>query len=858
VTTHVGERPGRRRHVAVIHRFAGPAARYEQYLDHGKDAVSYVVTPASRASCPAALAAAVEVVATSGELVATEGDLAAYRQAVERLARRHGSVDRLVALYEGDLLAAAQVRSLLGIPGTTPGEVLPFRDKLVMAERLQGCGIHVPATVPVAGPADVRAFAAEHGWPVFLKPRASSASLGTRKVDGAGDLDDQGIRWADDLVAQPFVEGAVLHVDGIWTGSGLGAWRASRYENTCYDHALGATLGSVELDRGTEDVERAASAVLGRLTARPVVFHLELFAAGPGSGDLAFLEIGARPGGAEIPYVWRETHGIDLAAVAVALELGDDVSVPPVPLGRPEHSGADVGGWLIVPPDLPKPCTVVRADSQLGRNLVVAETVPRPGTVMSSTIGYETTGARFRFQGRTCDEVRAAVLRVAAEFRLECRPPGVDTIVLVGSGGQAYREYGFASLRGRARIVLLDPDGPGWARRHADEHHLIPRADADTVAALVRSVVERAPGRVGIMTWDETLVELTAAVAERCGLPGIGVAAARACRDKAMTRDLLARAGVSPVRSVPVQDLRQAREAATAVGFPVVVKPQALAGSAGVVRVDDLDRLEAGYRVASGARFPGLASAGCLVEEYLDGPEISVDCVVAAGRVECINVARKQLGFGPYAEEIGHLVAPWRHESWWPATEQLVHDAHAVLGVGTGITHVELRLTGAGPRIVEVNCRLGGDFIPYLGTLANGVDQVVEGLRVALGETAVEPVDDAGCCGVAFVYPARDGVVERIDVGPAAASDGVRLACPLAVPGQELLLPPRGVVPRVAAVVVREKDPAACGRALERAAARVAVELRSRPGPVPAAIPVVPCERRHEVPVVVAAAEQTS
>ncbi len=810
------------RHVVVIHRFSGPVVRYQDHLDHAATHVTYLVTETSRGSVPVHAATEVVVMQVSGELVATESDLNTYTSAVRRLARRWGRVDGVVALYEGDLLAAAIVRDRLGIEGARPDDVLPFRDKELMAQLLAGSGIDVPATVRVGDANDVRAFAAEHGWPLFLKPATGSASMSTRKLHGPEDLlPNARDGWGQDLVVQPFVEGAVLHVDGIWDGTALAPWRASRYERTCYDYSRGSSLGSVELDGEVGPIRDAAASILARLSERPIVFHLELFARGHDEQDLTFLEVACRPGGAEIPYVWRDVHDFDLAGAAIAADLGQLT-----PGESPETNrapGDEVAGWLIVPPEAPPPCVVVSADSQLDREGVYAEVLPQPGTVMSARYGYESTGARFRLRGRDTAHVRSAIREISANFRLVSAGRANDTLVVLGTGGRAYREYGFANLRGQARIVLICSDSTTWARAHADECHIVPLDRVDLIVGLVLAEMAATPGRVGVLTWDETLVETAAHVAEECGLPGPGRDAARACRDKAVTRELLSE--VSPVASVVAGDYEQARSAAREIGYPVVLKPRALAGSAGVVIVADESGLMSAYATASTATFPGLASHDCLVEEYLDGPEISIDCVVVAGRVACVNVARKRLGFEPYAEEVGHLVAPWRAEAFWPATEALVHRAHAALGIGTAITHAEVRLTATGPRIVEINCRLGGDFIPYLALAANGFDVVAAGMRAAMGDDQLPEVDDVGYAEVAFAYPTADGVVMAVDVSRAQVVPAVREVQVLAEVGQVLRLPPRGVVPRSAAVIATALTAARCSEAVSAGVAAVEAHL---------------------------------
>src|SRR5260370_884338 len=125
---------------------------------------------------------------------------------------------------------------------------------------------------------------------------------------------------------------------------------------------------------------------------------------------------------------------------------------------------------------------------------------------------------------------------------------------------------------------------------------------------------------------------------------------------------------------------------------------------------------------------------GVVVEEYLTGPEISVDSAVHGGRVLPMFVARKQVGYPPYFEEVGHVVHARDPLLTDRLLLQVMRDTHAALGFTDGMTHAEYKLTAAGPKVVEVNARLGGDLIPYLGMKASGIDPGLAAGAVACGQ----------------------------------------------------------------------------------------------------------------------------
>ncbi|MFD3567906.1 acetyl-CoA carboxylase biotin carboxylase subunit family protein [Streptomyces sp. NPDC058667] len=427
------------RHVVVLHRWRDRHARYAAYLDHRALRVTYVTTDLGRSSVPEE-AAAVRTVRATDDPVET-------RAAVGELIERFGPVTRLVALNEGDLDTAAELRVAFGLPGQTPAELERFRDKLTMVRLVDAAGVRVPEYAAADTAEDVRAFAGRHGWPVVVKPRRGTASRGVLLLHAGDELDAHAGIFLPDRheprIVQSFVADPVLHVDGLWTGGTLGAWRVSRYVNNCEEFTKGSFLGSVEVDDPEvlgplADFTAAAAEALG--DGRPWVFHLEVFLGrdSDGSPRPVFLEAGARVGGGEIPFVWREVHGLDLMSAAADIQLGRPPTVPavdrepaapsvPSAASVPDTTGADrytTAGWLLLPLPVPPPCevTAVSWAAGDGEDGPYARVVPEPGQVLPAVGGYEHVAARFRFRGASSRSVEAAIRKTAESFAMSCRP----------------------------------------------------------------------------------------------------------------------------------------------------------------------------------------------------------------------------------------------------------------------------------------------------------------------------------------------------------------------------------------------------------------------------------------------------
>ncbi|MFJ1706957.1 ATP-grasp domain-containing protein [Kitasatospora sp. NPDC088346] len=374
--------------------------------------------------------------------------------------------------------------------------------------------------------------------------------------------------------------------------------------------------------------------------------------------------------------------------------------------------------------------------------------------------------------------------------------PARDTLLLIGSGSRPFREYILRSVSRHYRLWLLSPRAPSWERGYLAGHSPVDLLDAAAAEAAATSVARRT--RVtGVLCYDELSVVTAAHIARALSLPSAAPEAVTACRDKSLGRERLEAAGCPQPRCAAVSSLAEAQDAAADIGYPVVVKPRSLAGSNGVARAGGPGELADHYATAARATFgehTRHARGGVLVEEYLSGPEISVDSVCRGGEVTPWGLARKHIGFAPWFEETGHTVSAGDELMADPGILRLLTTAHAALGLDHIATHTEIRLTADGPKIVEVNARLGGDLIPYLVHLATGRDLALAAADLAAGRrpdrTADAPV--APVAAIRMLYPPHDMQVTRVEFDTGALPAAVhRVECVVA-PGTPLRLPPGG------------------------------------------------------------------
>lgn len=401
-------------------------------------------------------------------------------------------------------------------------------------------------------------------------------------------------------------------------------------------------------------------------------------------------------------------------------------------------------------------------------------------------------------------------------------------LLVIGIGSQKdrdsrpYREHLLAGAARAYPLWLLETDELTWQKPYTVGSSVVRAPTAETLVTAAREVATH-HDILGVLCPDEGLLLPAAHVAVELGLPGATLQAVRACRDKKRSRRLMTDAGLLQPRHTSVSSVDELRAAVADYGLPVVLKPRAFGSSRGVVKVDDPDQLDRAFAITTAARYPGIAEyPDIVVEEYLTGPEISVDGSLIDGVYRPHILARKTLGPPPFFEEIGHVVRPDDPALEDPQILQLLQRGHAALGFHHGMTHAEIKFTSRGPVIIEINGRPGGDLIPRLGWLSTGVDLGRIAAQVAAG---AQPSPDAlasaerspapRTVGIRFCLPAHDLEITGVRLPRPADHAGLLEAAALASPGTVLRRPPANYTGRAAYLIAEGANPAECTARLD-------------------------------------------
>jgi S-sulfo-L-cysteine synthase (3-phospho-L-serine-dependent) len=245
------------------------------------------------------------------------------------------------------------------------------------------------------------------------------------------------------------------------------------------------------------------------------------------------------------------------------------------------------------------------------------------------------------------------------------------------------------------------------------------------------------------------------------GLPGPSPDAISRCRNKWLQREALRRAGVTVPRYSKIESQQQVAPAIRRLSLPVVLKPIFGTGSIGVKLCRTLHEAQthAAFLLGQVTNQRGIPiTPGLLIEEFLDGPEYSVETF---GR-NLIGVTKKYLSAEPFFVELGHDFPAQLDETLkgiiWSTTIRTLN----AVGLSWGPAHTEIRLTKRGPVIIEINPRLAGGQIPTLIRHATGIDLVAETLKASAGIPVSFDPRSTRFASIRFIVPARAGLISEI------------------------------------------------------------------------------------------------
>lgn len=271
----------------------------------------------------------------------------------------------------------------------------------------------------------------------------------------------------------------------------------------------------------------------------------------------------------------------------------------------------------------------------------------------------------------------------------------------------------------------------------------------------------------GISTICDYYVQTVAEVAQALELPQAFSSNVGKERRKHLVRQALMDAGLANPKYATCETWDETLQAGELLGYPLVLKPSDLASSAFVKLVEDEAQLRSAFDDLAGftrnfrdqPRDPAV-----LLEEFMDGDEVSVEAVTFQGKTTILGITDKSLTGFPYFIEDGHMFPADLDPTLTEAVSQYVYQALEAVGHDHGISHTEVKLTKDGPLLVEINPRPGGNYIAELIHNVTGIDFLETHINLALNrEPDLSGAEQAkGSAAIKFLVPTEQGTLTAI------------------------------------------------------------------------------------------------
>lgn len=309
-------------------------------------------------------------------------------------------------------------------------------------------------------------------------------------------------------------------------------------------------------------------------------------------------------------------------------------------------------------------------------------------------------------------------------------------LIIIGGGFLQIPLIDTARSMGLHTIVFdMSADAPGMQR--ADQTVLMSTRDIDGCVREARKLRQLLPIH-GVVTAGTDASRAVAAIAGALELPGIRYADAEAASNKVLMRKRLRAHGAPIPGFYSVWSLKEARDAMDELTFPLVLKPADNMGARGVIKVSHRDEIYAAFRHAKKYSPTG----EMILEEYMQGPELSVDALAWNGNFRITGVADRIIAREPYFIELGHNMPSALSPEILAEAERVMFAGMRALGIHTGAGKGDLKVTQDGVKIGEIAARLSGGFMSsHTYPLSSGVDLLRAAIQIALGEEpdALEP-----------------------------------------------------------------------------------------------------------------------
>lgn len=317
-------------------------------------------------------------------------------------------------------------------------------------------------------------------------------------------------------------------------------------------------------------------------------------------------------------------------------------------------------------------------------------------------------------------------------------------IMIVGAGKIQTPIIRYCKSEGY-KVIATDIDQHAEGLKYADVAVVIDTLDRqETLYAAMKYDID------AILTMSDYPVRTVAYVCEKLGFPGLTTRAAEISTNKYLFRECLRKNQIRVPFYRSSFSYAEIKNMIKTSDFPLVVKPVDSSASRGVSKVENFSSLKSAFEEAQFNSKNGQV----IVEEYLEGPEYSVESLTQNSKNYIVAITEKTTSSGPFFVEERHIVPAKLTTRQRVEIENIVAKIIKAVGINNSASHAEIKLTCQGPVAIEIGARLGGDYITSdLVPLAKGVNMFANIVDISLNKKIEVTNKNKRYSGIQFITP---------------------------------------------------------------------------------------------------------
>lgn len=370
-------------------------------------------------------------------------------------------------------------------------------------------------------------------------------------------------------------------------------------------------------------------------------------------------------------------------------------------------------------------------------------------------------------------------------------------------------------------VAVADYNPHAVGIKYADHYFNASTIDID---AIVKVAEEYRPDGIMTLATDMPMRSIAAAT-QALGIPGISMDAAIKSTDKIEMIKAFKSHGVSSPWFYEIESFTDIENLKDIITYPFIMKPSDNSGSRGVIKINESSEIPEAYDYSKQHSRNGKV----IIEEFLEGDEVSVEIITYKGEPHVLQVTDKLTTGAPYFVEMGHSQPSKFYGSDLKKISDLAKAAVRSVGIQDSPAHVEIMVTKDGPKMIELGARMGGDCITtHLVPLSTGIDMIKAAINISLGNPPdIEKKFEKG--SAIRYFNVKQGIINNISgIESTENIDGVKEIILTKNIGDEIT-PIQSSLDRAGMVICQSKDRISAINQCEKAIKTVVFHVSDNP-----------------------------